>query len=508
MANDRESNKQIQIGAVISYISIAFNIIAGLLYTPWLVRQIGQADYGLYSLAISLIGFFALDFGLGAAVSRFLSMYKAREDEEGAKRFLGITFKLFFVIGTFIFFALLVIYQLIGNIYLELTPQEIAKLRVVFLIAGLYTSISFPFRPFDGILIAGEKFFFIKFLALLHKALIIIFMVMALLSGGGLYSLVIVNAAVGLLKVLIQYIFIRKKTLVRVDWKSRDRKVAREIAGFSIWTTVISVAQRFILNITPTVLGALSGSIQIAVFSVGMTIEGYTWTISHALGGLFLPKVTRMAQKNGGIEEIEALSVKVGRIQLLIVGLVLSGFASLGSEFMRLWMGQSFSDSFFVALLLIMPGFITLTQEIAYTALVALNHIKYRAYAALLTACVSVVLSIILSRGYGAIGSAIAIFIGNIVGFVIFINIVYVRILKLDILRFLKETHLSMLAPILLATAFGLILQIIFPTQSLIIFAIKAVAFAGIYFFLMWTISMNLFEKELIRGFVKGRALK
>ena len=41
---------QIKQGAIISYIAIFFNIAAGLIYTPWMVGQIGVSDYGLYAL--------------------------------------------------------------------------------------------------------------------------------------------------------------------------------------------------------------------------------------------------------------------------------------------------------------------------------------------------------------------------------------------------------------------------------------------------------------------------
>ena len=73
--------KQIKFGALISYFAIAFNIIAGLIYTPWMVSQIGKSDYGLYTLANSLITLFLVDFGLGQAVSRYVSKYRAEGDE-------------------------------------------------------------------------------------------------------------------------------------------------------------------------------------------------------------------------------------------------------------------------------------------------------------------------------------------------------------------------------------------------------------------------------------------
>ena len=38
---------QLKVGALLSYIALAINIIVGLLYTPWMINSIGKADYGL-----------------------------------------------------------------------------------------------------------------------------------------------------------------------------------------------------------------------------------------------------------------------------------------------------------------------------------------------------------------------------------------------------------------------------------------------------------------------------
>jgi O-antigen/teichoic acid export membrane protein len=494
------SSNQIKLGAIMSYFAIAFNILAGLIYTPWMVRQIGQSDYGLYTLAISFISLFVLDFGLGSAVSRFLSVYKANGNKDRAKKFLGITYKLFFIITAILFLVLFVIYLQLENIFIELTPLEISKLKVIFSIVGFYSIIAFPFNTLNGILIANERFVFSKFVDLIHKALIVLLMVTTLLLGYGLYALVIVNAFVGLLIIAIKLIYIKNSTDTEVDFSSKDRTLLTEIFGFSAWTTVIAISQRFILNITPTILAAFAGSVQIAIFSIGMIIEGYTWTIAQALNGLFLPKVTRMTINSNDLVEIENLMIKVGRIQLFVIGLIIVGFVSMGKEFMVLWMGENFADTYYVALLLIAPCIITLTQEIAYTKLVALNEIKYRAMASLTVAVISIVLSMILSKNYGAIGSAIAIFIGNVVGLLVIMNIVYYKVLKINIFRFFKECHVKMFIPLALTCAIGVLMQYQFPVESLLFFMGKAGLLAILFFALMWAISFNLYEKDLFLG--------
>ena len=63
-----DSSKQLKMGVLLSYISIGVNILTGLIYTPWVISTIGQENFGLYTLAMSVISIFVFDFGLSSAV--------------------------------------------------------------------------------------------------------------------------------------------------------------------------------------------------------------------------------------------------------------------------------------------------------------------------------------------------------------------------------------------------------------------------------------------------------
>jgi O-antigen/teichoic acid export membrane protein len=492
-----DNNKQIKMGAAISYIAIIFNTVAGLIYVPWMIQKIGQSEYGLYTLAITLISFFTIDFGLGEAVSRFMSRYNVEGKKEKAGEFLGIIFKLYLLIDTMIFVVLVCLFLLIDNIYAELTLTELYKFKIVFVIAALYSIASFPFMPINGILISNERFVFLKSVDMLHKALTVATMIIVLIIGYKLYALVIVNTITGLLTIALKLNYILKNKLISINFRAKDRTLIRSIFSYSVWTTIIFISRRFILNITPTVLGAYAGSIQISLFAIAMTIEGYVWTFAHALNGLFLPKITRLTVDNKNPKRLENLMIKVGRIQLVIIGLLIVGFVTMGKEFMILWMGKNFQDSYYITVLLIGTGIVTLTQSIGSTALIAINEIKYRAFCAITVAGISFTLSIFLSRIYGALGAGVAIFIGSLIGYVIGMNIVYSRILNINVLRFFKECHLKMVVPLILTCIIGYIIQYHWPVHNLFKFLLKACLIGCLYLTLMWFLTFNQFEKGL-----------
>ena len=366
-----------------------------------------------------------MDFGLGEAVSKFLSEFIVENNKKGYKDFLGITLKLYILIDLIIFVVFTLIYFLADKIYIELSDVELAKFKVIFLITALYSIFSFIFKPLDGILIAHEKFVAQKTINLLYKVINVISIAMVLLFGYGLYALVLVNVLTGIIAILFKLGYIKYRDLLLFHINTNDTTLYKQLFKFSIWTTIIAISQRFIINITPTILAAFSGTDQVSIFSIGSSIEGYVWTFANALNGLFLPSVTKIISNPKNGKNLEILMIKVGRIQLIILGLLIIGFIILGKEFMIIWIGKDFINSYYVAMLLILPSIITLTQHIGVTALVVKNEIKYRAISYLITAIISFSLSIDLSKSFGAIGSAIAIFIGNIIGQVIVLNFVF-----------------------------------------------------------------------------------
>ena len=51
---------QIKAGAVLSYVSLFLTTFLGVVYTPFMLRQMGQAEFGLYYLAASVIAYLTI----------------------------------------------------------------------------------------------------------------------------------------------------------------------------------------------------------------------------------------------------------------------------------------------------------------------------------------------------------------------------------------------------------------------------------------------------------------
>ena len=73
--------RNLKSGFILSYISIFIQSIISILYTPVMLRLLGESNYGLLQLAISTMSSLSiLSFGFGSSYMRFYSQYKADND--------------------------------------------------------------------------------------------------------------------------------------------------------------------------------------------------------------------------------------------------------------------------------------------------------------------------------------------------------------------------------------------------------------------------------------------
>jgi len=497
---EEKSNKQLKTGAVLSYLAIGINIVSALIYSPWMLSKIGSGDYGLYSLATSLINMFLLDFGISSAVSRFVSKYVAEGKQEKVDQLLGIVFKLFMGIAAVISVTLIVIYFFINQIYISLTSSELSRFKIVYIISATYSVVSFPFATtLNGVLTSYEKFIQMKLCDVGNKVITVVLIVTALLNGYGLYALVAINAALNLVCFFAKWIVIKKATPAKVCICFWDMTLLREIFSFSIWVLINSICSRLIMNVCPNILGITSGTRAITIFSFASVIEGYSYTFSSAIDGMFMPRIARITYKEGNMDKILSLMIKVGRFQYHLVGLVLIGFVCVGKEFINLWIGNDYISVYYCAVFLLLPTPFYLSQQIGKNTMVMVNKIRYLTCVNVIKAVLNVVFVFFLSKFWGAIGACISIcavyFFRN------FANMyLYKTKLGLDIKTFYVKCYGKMSIPMLITLVAGSAIQKVNTKMRWGILGIEIFMIIGIYLLLMWLIAYNDDEKKMIKG--------
>lgn len=488
-------DKQVKIGAALSYLGVFIGIVSGLIYNPWMIRKIGNADYGLYTLAMSLINIFLVDFGLSMAAQRYISKYRAEKDQKAVDDTVGLIYKLYLAITAVLIVVFTVLYFFIDHIYVRLTVEELQKFRVLYIMVAIYSITSFPFITLNGILSSYEKFVPLKICELFYKIISISLTAIALFAGYGVYILVVVNLIAGLIVTAMRIIFVKRCTPVKANFAYRDLAKIKELFGFSVWTSISIVVMRLLLSLGPSILGIVSGTFEIAVFGYAVSIEGYVYSFVNAINGFFMPQLSRITtEETNKNERVVQLMVSVGKFILILFGLIFVGFAVMGRDFILLLLGRDYLKAYGCVLLICGYGIIAYPQQIANTYTVVQNKVKERAIVSLIAFSVYLLVVFPLGSFMGAMGIGIAVCFSLVVQTVL-MNILYAKKLQLNVMFFFQNCHLRLLPGFLIFAAISVAISFV-PLNGWLGFALKVLLIILVYFGIVCFLFFNKTERK------------
>jgi len=491
---------QLKVGAILSYISRFITVIVGLLYTPIMIRLLGQNEYGLYSIAASTIAYLGiLNFGFGSAYMRFYSRYKVAADQEKIAILNSMFLTIFSVLGVLAVIAGIILalnVDLIFGTTLSMAELRITRRLILILVVNL--SVTFPAIVFNTYLQANEKFIIQNVLLILWQVTTPLINLPILLAGYGSVGMVTVTTTANILVEIIIMVYCLRKMNMKFLFKKFDRALMVEMTVFSSYIFMNMVVEQVNNNVDKTILGRFQGTIPVAIYSVGVNLNTYYQQLSTTVAAVFTPRIHRMVAAETEDHELTKLFTRVGRLQFILLSLVMSGFIFFGRPFIGIWAGINYYESYPVAILLMLSGSIPLFQNVGIEIQQAKNMHQFRSWVYLSIALVNILLSIPLAQQFGAVGAASGTAITIIIGNCFIMNWYYHKKVGINMVYFWKEI-LTFTPALTVPILYGILVYLwvdLYHLPTLILSGgIYLLIFAGAF----WFIGMNDYEKYLVK---------
>ncbi len=242
------------------------------------------------------------------------------------------------------------------------------------------------------------------------------------------------------------------------------------------------------------------------VTTIGTMIAEYFMQFSSSLSGLFLPKATQMVVRGASMEELTDMMIRIGRIQLMIIGLLVVGFVSVGHQFLACWVGDSMGadvdQSYAIATMLILALTIPLFQNTGISIVQAMNRHAFRSVVLVCVAALNVAVSIVLAKLYGPVGAAAGTVLSLLIGNVGIINWYYYKMIGLNIPRFFRETLRGILPALALLGGVGA-LTFLMPIGGWGTLLVRILLICACYVPLMYCVGMNAEEKKTVQKLLR-----
>lgn len=496
----RENSHQLRAGVWLSYINLAIGSLIPFFYTPVMLRLLGQEEYGLYSLANSVISYLSLlSFGLGSTIVRYIAKYRAEKNEKAIKETFGLFLLIYCAVAFLVCTIGLIISQNVQVIFNKgLTESEVQKMRILVVLMSFNTGISFPISVFSSVALAYEKFIFRRCVDICFTIAAPVANLVALMFGFGSVGMVVSATALQLIVLPINAIYCKNVLGISPKVGRIQRSLLREMIGFSLFVFVGTLTDMLFWSTDKVILGMLSGSVAVAVYNIGGTFNTIVMSLSTSISGVLGPKVTGMVVKNASPEDFTEIFIRVGRIQFIIIALIISGFSVFGQTFITLWAGPEYEMSFWVAALTLFPLCVPLIQNTGVSIVVAQNKHQFRSIVYLIIAVINVISTYLVIPQYGVVGAAMCSCVSYLVGQGVIMNIYYYKVTHLDIPLFWKNIIVMAVVPLTMMGGSRIILKL-GVISNWGTFFIGVACFTIIYFAAMYLCIMTDYEKDIIR---------
>lgn len=492
---------ELKSGVILSYVNLGISTLIPFFYTPVMLSMLGQAEYGLYSLSQSAVSYLSLlSFGFGSTIIRYIAKCRSEEKRNEEESIFGFFLALYCVLALLVGLCGIVIAFNIEPIFHRgLSDAELSKMKVLVLIMTFNTALSFPISVFSSVITAHEKYIFRKLVDMLSTVIAPIANLIALYMGFASVGMAVAATIVQVSMLPLSVLYCLKHLKIRPRFSKLPAGLIREMVGFSAFSFIGSIVDMLFWATDKVILGMLASSTAVAVYNIGATFNNMVMSVSTSLSGVLMPRITGMVVKNQDKNVLTELFIKVGRLQFIIVALIVSGFAVFGQTFILLWAGSEYREAYWVAILTMFPLCIPLIQNTGHSIVVAQNKHQFRSIVYLIIAIVNVVSTYILVPYMGIIGAALCSCIAYLLGQGIAMNWYYYYKTGIDIPLFWKNIGKMAIVPLGMLIC-GLWMQKYVALTSWAEFFLAVVAYSAVYLVLMYRFTFNTYEKELIHA--------
>jgi len=490
---------QKKFGVILAYVSQGIHMASGLLYTPIMLRLLGQSEYGLYQLVNSFVSYLGLlSFGFSGAYMRFYAKYEKDNDTKEIERLNGMFFAAFSIIAAICMFCGVIMTSNITIVFGNgLTASEYPKAKILMMLMVTGVSTTMFSTVFTCYATAHEQFIFQRLLEVFQNLLNPFITLPLLLMGYGSVGMVIVSISLVILKFLVNFTFCKRKLHIKFCFTNLNFGLFKELGMFTFFIFLNQIIDKINWNLDKFLLGRFCGTVEVAVYGVAANLNLMYQSLLLAISSVFTPKVNRIVMQKNDDNELTNLFVKVGRIQFTMAYLIVSGYIFFGKPFIRLWAGDGYEQSYYVGLLLLIPATMELIQYLGIEIQRAKNMHQTRSIVYAVISVGNVVLSIPLIRCLGAIGAALGTTVALLCGTWVFMNIYYHKRIGLNMIQFWKSI-VSFIPSLVPSLVIGYLTNYFVSISGWgMLLAIIAI-YALVYGISMLLIGLNKEEKEMI----------
>lgn len=393
---------------------LIIHTILMLISTPIIINALGVDTYGLWVMALSLIGFLGIvDFGLGTAVTKFLAEYDAEGKLSSSAEVLTPVLLFDIVLGIIISIMVFLLASIIANTFdvseeLTLTSIQIFRIASIGIVAHLLQNV------FLGIPMAVLRYDLYNILKIFYRVLAssgAILVAVYFREGKAVISWSVISTWIALMVNIAVAVKLVGPKLLKFKW---NRAKVKQIFRFSGFVALSSLGSVIFMYGDRLLIGAILGPASVAYYAIAVGLASKINQLASALANIFTP-VTSSLQAFKEKKLLYHLLLRGTRLTSIII--LCAGAVSfiMSDIILKLWLGSQLTVelSIITRLLIVAYSIISLSAVASFT-INGLGKPEITATIRLVASIATIMCIAILSPIYELFGAAIANFVFSI----------------------------------------------------------------------------------------------
>ena len=437
----------------------AVNIVVAFIMSPIIIRVLGNRDYGLWELVMSVIGYMGLlDLGIGPALVRFVAVADGKQDKDDLQKTISTSFIFFLVVSVVAVLSFLVLGYFPG-IIAGSEAKDIANIGTVFMILGLNAGMLFPMQVFIATLMGVQRHYFInniRMLLLIVRAALAYYLLLRY-QGHGLIIMALLELVFSAIKfVAFVGAVSLDKNIPKISFSAVSRVKAKEMIVFGAKSATMMVASRLQNQSVPLIIGNVLGLGQIVFFVMPNRLIDYAKGLSFAIGFPLTPYFGSAVGKGNNDELVKSWLNTTLALQIVSLSMLVVVFFC-GETFLGLWIGTEYAVAGRVVLYILLVGLVASSVATnAFRILTAQDKHGRCALVWIFLSAASIPAGIWGAHLWGVAGVAAGTTIVTVLANTVTVYMAC-SVMQVSIMTFLNKTLTRVMLPLLiLASALGL----------------------------------------------------
>ncbi len=424
-------------GIALSYVNTIINLICGLFLSSFLLRSLGDTEYGIYQTISSFANYLVLlEFGTGTVMTRNISICLGKKQgKDEIDKNTSTIWTITNILALVIICVSVLFYCLMGNIYSQtLSADQLDYARSIFVFITVYLVVSFYVQTLNGIVLAFEQYSYAPIQNIARTVIRTAALIVLITCYKYSVLIAVIDMFLSILILAFSLFYCIKKYRISLSFKKFDFIILKSVMPLCIAICLQAIVNQANNNVDKFVIGIMVSPEAVTLYSISLYIFSIFSSLTTTPISMYAPQLAKDISKGISRDDLTKKLIAPCRMIAIIGGTVLFGFIAAGKQFIAIMYGSEYNLAWIIAIIIMAPMFINMTNGVLVNVLDVLNKRIVRSVILIITTTANIILTVFFIGIWGIVGAAAATAICTVIGQVIIMNIYYSRKIKIKVM--------------------------------------------------------------------------